>query len=455
MKIVRENLDTLNAVITVTVSKEDYSEKVENELKKVARKVSMPGFRPGMVPKGMVRKMYYISILTDEVGRMAINSLFAYLRDEKINFLGEPLIHDEKQKPLDWENDSEFEFCYELGLSPEFTLQIPDDTFDFQDIVVAEETLNENIENLAKRYGQEAKGENIREGDLISGEFVETDADGNALEDGIRKKVYFMYDRIPLDTDKELLKDIAVGSIVKFHPTQAFADAKTASIYMGIPENEIGNLSANFNFEILEISRMSPSEINQDFYDRLFGVGNVTTEEEFRSKLTEILKSDAQNESNLKLLNDIREGILKVNKLDLPEKFLRRWLIIKNEGKYTEEDIDRMFSQDRNIICWDIIRNRVAKENGIQVESDEISARARAMVSNRFSEMGMPVNDPDLVNSYAEKVLSNEEEKEKISSLILEQKTLSYLSTLVKTNPVPVDYKEFWASLQSEVATEV
>jgi trigger factor len=454
MKIVRENLDTLNTVITVTVSKEDYSEKVDNELKKVAKKVSMPGFRPGMVPKGMVRKMYYTSILTDEVGRTAINSLFNYLREEKINFLGEPLIHDEKQKPLDWENDTEFEFCYEVGLSPEFTLEIPNKTFDYKDIVVSEDTLNENIENLSKRYGQEAKGENIQEGDLIAGEFIETDAEGNALEDGIRKKVYFMYDRIPAEADKELLKGASTGTTLKFHPTQAFVDAKMVSIYMGIPENEVGNLSANFNFEIMEISRMAPSEINQEFYDRLFGAGNVTTEEEFRSKLTEILKGDAQNESDLKLLNDIREGILEVNKLELPEKFLRKWLNIKNEGKYSEEDLDRMFSKDRDIICWDIIRNRVASENGIQVELEEISDRARAMVANRLSEMGMPVNDPNLLNSYAAKVLSNEEEREKISSLILEQKTLSYLRTLVKTNPVPADYKEFWASLQPEAATE-
>lgn len=445
MNVTKENIDGLNAVITVTVTSSDMKEPVDAAIKKLGKTVNMPGFRPGMVPAGVVKKKFGKAVLAEELNKLSNQALFDFIRNNNIRFLGEPMISEDRQIPIDLDGAEEFNFHYDLGLVPSVNINTDAlGSFTKHSITVDDATLEENIDNLRKRYGKEEKAESVDEGDMISGEFFETDAEGNAKEDGFVKKTFFIYDRIENDDVKNLLKGAKSGEELTIHPTKLFNDASKTAVYLGIKEEEAQNLGADFKFRVGDVNRVVAADMNQAFFDRLFGPDKVHNEEEFRAELTQILQRDAQNESDVRLLNDIRATLLEKTSFDLPEKFLKRWIMTVDKNVPTAEAADEHLEKNREGIRWEVLRMILAEENQITASEEEIYNNARSMVIGKLAEMGMPADDEERLKKIVFNVLENDNEYNKIRSFIIEQKVLTQLRDKVTVTEKQTDYRDFW-----------
>lgn len=445
MNVTKENIDGLNAVITVTVTSSDMKEPVDAAIKKLGKTVNMPGFRPGMVPAGVVKKKFGKAVLAEELNKLSNQALFDFIRNNNIRFLGEPMISEDRQVPIDLDGAEEFNFHYDLGLVPSVNINTDAlGSFTKHSITVDDATLEENIDNLRKRYGKEEKAESVDEGDMISGEFFETDAEGNAKEDGFVKKTFFIYDRIENDDVKNLLKGAKSGEELTIHPTKLFNDASKTAVYLGIKEEEAQNLGADFKFRVGDVNRVVAADMNQEFFDRLFGPDKVHNEEEFRTELTQILQRDAQNESDVRLLNDIRAALLEKTSFDLPEKFLKRWIMTVDKNVPTAEAADEHLEKNREGIRWEVLRMILAEENQITASEEEIYNNARSMVIGKLAEMGMPADDEERLKKIVFNVLENDNEYNKIRSFIIEQKVLTQLRDKVTVTEKQTDYRDFW-----------
>lgn len=445
MNVTKENIDDLNVVITVTVQQSDLKQPVDNALRKLGKTIQMPGFRPGMVPRALIKKKYGKAVLAEELNKLAGEALFGFIRENNIRFLGEPLISEERRQPFDPDTTEDFQLHYDLGLVPPVKVD-PSllGSFTRALIKVDEATLEKNIENLRLRYGRHESAELIEEGDMISGTFFETDEKGNEKEGGFFKDAFFLFDRIAKEEVKELIRGAKTGEELNIRPGGVFADERQISIYMGIKEEEAASIPENVKFRIKSISRRVPAEINQEFFDRLFGAGKVSSEEEFRRELAEILRRDAQQESDVRLLNDIRAAVLAKVNFALPEKFLKRWLMNTNKNINTPEAAEEHMEINRDGIRWEVIRMVLAEENNISASEEEIYQNARSMVIGKLSEMGLPTDDEDRLRKIVFNLLENENEYNKIRSFIIEQKVLSLLRGKVSVTEREVNYADFW-----------
>lgn len=443
MNIAQEKINDLHSRIKISITPEDYTGRVEEQLKKLRKNVNMPGFRQGNVPTGLVKKMYGKSAIADEVGKIAVNNLYQFIQDNKIDFLGDPILAEESPS-LDFDFGKEYEVIYELGILPEVKIEIPGEKFRYYEIEIDADTLNENIDAQRRRMGKNIEAEQVEDGDMVMGEFFEADENGNPVEGGFSKQTYIFHNRINSDEAKQKLIGAKAGDVIAITPLEAYKDDTTAEMYLGLKKEELAEKNAVMRFRVEKANRMEAAELNQEFFDALFGPGKVNSEEEFRTELSNILKRDAQTEADFRLLNDIRARILETHRFDIPEAFLKRWMLIKEEGKKSAEDIDGEFENSRDVIRWEIIRKKISDANDLKVSEQDIHDRAEAMVRNRLAEMGMPLDDQERIHAIAHNVLENQQERERIAASIAEEKVLYHLKGLVSTSPEKIDYKAFF-----------
>lgn len=454
MLITKENIDALNALISIKIEEADYTDKVEKALKSLKQKVSVPGFRPGMVPVGMIKKMYGKQVLSEEVGKITVDALYQYLDKEKIEYLGNPLPNQDKNI-IDWDVQKEFTFYYDLGIAPDFEIQMPVNyTFNHLIVEVDDDVLTSEIEKLKSRYGRSINPENVEEKDLVIGQITEL-ADGAPKEGGLKKQTYLIVDKLH---DEKVKKDFIgkkIGDVITFNPKTAYKDDVTASIYLGVKPEEMANVSDEFQLEITGINRMMPAEMNQEFFDKVLGEGSVQNEEEFLNRIREFLKSDLQGESNAKLFNDIRNELLNQNIFTLPDDFLKRWLKVKNAEKadFNPDKIEEDYDQGKDVIRWELIRKKIVTQNNIQVSEEEIVQEAKRTVVSRLNQMGYSLPE-ERIQEAAVRLLSSEQEYEKIINFLYEIKALELLKSKVNINEKPILYSEYLSQLQ-ETGKEV
>lgn len=444
MQIKVENIDQLNALVNIKVEQADYSDKVEQALKKLKNKVNVPGFRPGMVPASMLKKMYGKSVLSEEVSRLMVDAMYKHLDENNIEFLGQPLPNVEKTN-IDWDSQTEFEFFYDLGLRPAFEVAIPTkEKFENLVIKIEDKVIDEEVDALRKRYGKVEDSEIVGENDLVSGQLVELNEDGTPKEGGIDKQVYFMLERIEDKKAKKALIGAKKEDVVKLNAKTAFKDAATAAIYLGVKEDELANLGENYEYTISAIQHMAPADLDQEFFDRLFGKDQVTSEADMRAKIGEMLQMDLQGESNARLLNEIREKVLNNTNFELPDSILKRWLVAQDEeGKnFSEENIDSLYNEQRDVFKWELIRNQIVKENNIDVPKEDIENEAKRTVFNRVRQMGYSLPE-ERINELAHQLLHDHNEFNKIVAFLQEIKVLELLKSKVKMTEKEISYTDF------------
>jgi trigger factor len=449
MEIGFETKANLTAEIKVEVVSSDYTEVVDKALKSLKHKVNVPGFRPGMVPVGMIKKLYGKAVLSDEIGKITIDALFKYLDEQKISYLGQPLPSLSKNETIDWDNQKDFVFYYDLGLSPVFELQIPSEAFTSYQVEVGDDVLNKEINKLAERNGRNINPEVVEEKDFVMGTATELSEPGVVKENGVSKTIYVFSEKIDDSDSKSKIIGAKVGDVLELDVKKLYKDDVTAGIYLGVKAEEVSDLSNLFRLEITTINRMVPAEMDQEFFDKVFGEGQVTNEEEFKDKLRGFLKNDLQSESNAMLLNSIRKGILDANVFELPDDFLKRWLKVKNEDnkKVDVEEILNDYENNKQYIRWEIIRNKVVAKYEVNLEEGELMDAARVDVMNRVTRMGYQL-PPERIDEFAKTLLSNQEEADKLINGILETKALRKIKDEANIVESTIGYDDYLALLE-------
>jgi trigger factor len=444
MNITRENIDELNAILKIKVEKNDYAGAVDKVLHDYRKKASVKGFRPGMVPAGIIKKMYGKAILLDEVNKLVSSSLSKHLIDEKLNILGEPLPSIKSKSDLDFDNKEDFEFAFDIAFAPKYELKLSKkDKLTYYEIKVDDEMVKQTIESHAARNGKTEEADVVIEKDLVRGKYEQLDQDGNVLEGGIvNDDALFAVDKIQEESIRALVIGAKKDDIVDFDIKKAFSNARDVASMLGIDKEVAEDLTGNFRFTVKTISRHTPAEVNQDLFDKVYGEGTITSEKEYKAKIVAEIKESFVSSSDYKLLLDAKEALVGKAKMTLPDEFLKRWLVAVNK-ELTEEAVEKDYDKMQADLAWQLIKNNIIEEQGIKVEEQDMIDFAKKSVLMQFQQYGL-MNLPDeQLEAYAIQTLKNEDERRKMLDRKYEEKIIEYLKETIKLESKEVTSVEF------------
>jgi trigger factor len=445
MNISRENIDELNAILTVSIEKNDYEATVNDVLKNYRKKANMPGFRPGMVPAGLIKKMYGKAALAEEVNKILSKSLTEYIHAENLNVLGEPLPNDEKQPAIDWDNQTDYSFVFDIGMAPEIKVKLDEGTtIPYYTIAAGEEMISKQMDAYAGRLGENKVVESAGENDTVRGNFVQLDEEGNELEGGIKA------DKVVIAID--LMKDAEVkasfigkkaSDVVIFDPVKTYENKHEVGHMLNISHEAAETLSGNFKFTIVEVLHFEKAELNQDLFTKIYGEDSgISTEEEFKARIKSEIEENFVYSSNYKFAIDSRDALLKAIQFDLPEAFLKRWIKATNE-KMTDEQIESDFDNFMIDLKWQLIKDRIVKDNELKITEDDVRGLAKEMAAAQFRQYGLNNVEDEHLENYANHMLKNEEERRKLVSRKQEDVIIATIKDKVTLDLKEVSFEEF------------
>jgi len=435
------NNNTLSATVTITLTPEDYKPAVETELKKVQRQVTVPGFRPGKVPMGLVKKNHGRNVLVDEVNRLASDKLFGYLRDEKIDFLGQPLMSKEAESKINFEVEENFVFAFDLGLAPDFKVNLSnEDVVTKYKVTITDEMLEEEVNNVCKRFAEVTDVEKAGEKDVIYGEVTELDEKGEPFEGGVlNQAVSFTADLIKNEVLQKQLIGIEKEVKITVNIFTLFNDNETViSNTLNIPKEGVNDLNKEFALKISEIKHYVDAEINQDLFDKIFDKGTVTTEEGFHEKIKENVESYYDNESNNHVEHEVSHIIGDKHSFELPDAFLKRWLVETQPDTYKAENIDEKYEQEKAGIRYSLVRERLQNEHKLEVKQEDIENASLGYTYNLFAQYGMTNPDAASVQAFSQEQLNKEEHRNKMADIAMNRVIIQ----LVKNEVLTIEEKE-------------
>lgn len=446
MNITRENNDELNAVIKLTIAKEDYEPKVAEVLKSYQKKANMPGFRPGKVPAGLVKKMYGKAVMADEINKLVSENLSNYLTENKLNILGEPL-PSEQQQTIDFDTQDSFEFAFDIALAPEVEVKLTKrEKLNYYKIAVSDDMVEGQIRNLTGRFGKNETVEAVTDKSLAKGSVVQIDKSGNVVEGGISAEDTVMSLAIVKDEkEKKKLLGKKVGETVDFDLKKAFPNDTEISYILKISKEEAAAVKGAFRFTIQEITEFIDPELTQELFDQLFGAGVVQSEEEMKAKVKEDLARNFEMESEYKFSVDAREKL--VSKLDvkLPEDFLKRWLKATDRGeeKMTDEQIENDLPKFLEDLKWQLIKNEVVRANELKVEQEDVVNYAKKSARMQFMQYGLTNLPDEHIEGYAMDMLKNEDQGRRMAEAAVSEKVMAFIKEAVKVEEKEVSREEF------------
>ena len=445
MNITFENPDKVNGLLTITVEKEDYQEKVEKTLKNYRKKAQVPGFRPGMVPMGMIKKQYGTAVKVDEVNRLLGEKLQSYILENKIRMLGEPL-PSEKQTPQDLEQDGPFTFVFDIAVAPEFTAELTaKDQVDYYAIKVDDKLIDQQVQMYASQAGEFVKGEVYEGNDTLTGDLRQLDEQGNTLEGGITADSgMIMPAYIKDEAQKKLFDGCKAGDIITFNPKKAYPDndAEVAAL-LKVDKEQVKDLTSDFSYQVTEVRHFQPAEVNQQLFDRVFGEGTCQDEKAFRQKISDMLQAQLVQNSDYKFLMDVRAYMeKKVGKLEFPEALLKRVMLQNNKDK--EPDfVEKNFEGSIRELEWHLIKEQLVAAQEIKVEEADLKAIAKEAVRQQFAQYGMSEVPDDVLENYAAEQLKKRENIDNFVDRAVDVKLTEKLKTVVKLNEKSVSLEEF------------
>lgn len=444
MNIVRKDIDQSNAIITLRVEKADYAEKVEKTLRDYRKKANIPGFRPGMVPVGLVKKMYGKAVLAEEINKIVSDELFKYIRENNVNMLGEPMPNETEQQEIDFNTQEDFEFVFDLGLAPEFDVEVTGkDKVKYYNVAVSDEMIENQVKSYTARYGKYVQEETVEEKDMLKGEMLEL-ADGKVNESGIKLSDAVLTPAyIKDEATKALFVNTKKGDVITINPAKAFDDAAEISSLLKISKDEAKNITSDFQFKIEGITRYHESAIDQELFDKVYGEGVVSSEEEFKAKIKANIQESLQGDSDYKFGVDAREMLLaKYDNLVFPDAFLKRWVLATNEN-LTVETLEADYSKMIADLKWQLIKDKIAKANDTKIETADIEEYAKKITKAQFAQYGMLGIDDELVDNYAKDMLKKEETLKGIIEKVAENKVFDIVKTKVKLETKEISIEDF------------
>jgi trigger factor len=441
MNITRENIDQLNATIKVKLGPEDYKQKVDDALKNYSKKVSMPGFRPGKVPAGMVKKMYGKSILAEELNKLLNDSLYKYIQENNIEMLGNPIPSADEKNNID-ENQTEFEFKYDLGLAPTFNVELNNkEKYPFEVIKIDEKLVDRQMNDMAKRYGKIINPENSTKEDLILVDMVEVNEQNEIVAAGLFRSASLFMERITGDAVQQKLIGIKKDDKVTLNATELAADAEYFATLLKADKEKVA--ASNLQLTVKEISRIAPADINQELFKKIYGEGVVNNVEEFRAKLKEDLGKSFVGESDRKFMNTVVNSLKQKVNLQLPDEFLKRWLLVVNEKPISKEQLEQEYPLYAEQLKWQLIENKIIKEKEIKITQEEAIDYVKNLLRENYLRYGQANVDEKELNDAAKNILSKEDEAKRIFDQMYEQRLLAIFKNTFTLEQKEVEHDEF------------
>ena len=446
MKISFECADTINGLLTMTVEAADYQEAVEKSLKNYRKKAQVPGFRPGMVPMGMIKKQYGTAVKVDEVNKVLGEKLYEYIQENNIKMLGEPLPNQEKQVPQDFEKDDDLTFVFDIAVAPEFKAELTGkDKIDYYNITIDDKMIDDQVQMYASQAGEFVKADVFSGNDTITGDLRELDENGNTKEGGIvTEGAMVMPAYIKAEDQKKLFDGAKPGDIITFNPKKAYPDndAEVAALLKTEKEN-VKDLNADFSYQITEIRHFQPAAVDQKLFDRVFGEGTVKDEKEFRQKISDTIAPQLQQNSDYKFLLDVRQHMeKKVGKLEFPEALLKRVMLQNNKDKGADY-VEKNFEGSIKELGWHMIKEQLVAANNIKVEDADLKAVAKEAIRAQFAQYGMSNVPDDVLENYAAEQLKKRENVDNFVDRAVDVKLTETLKKVVKLNEKSVTLEEF------------
>ena len=429
------NNDSVRGLIKLEIVKSDYEAAVEKSLRSFRQKANVPGFRKGMVPMGMVKK----------VNRLVSDNLFKYIRENNLNILGEPLASEAEPSALDFDKDEDFVFNFDVALAPEININMSkEDTLPYYEVKIDDDMLNKQVEAYTANFGTYEAGEEVEEKDLVKGTVAELE-NGAPKEGGVVvENAVLMPMYIKDEAEKAKFIGSKVNTVVVFNPNKAYegAEAEIAS-FLHVEKEKVAELTGDFSFEIKEISRHKNAELNQELFDKVFGESVVTSEEEFRNKIREALAEQFTPQCDFKFLSDAREVLVKkAGELKFADDILKRWLLVANE-KNTAENIENDYPHIIEDLTYHLIKESLVKANGLKVQDADIEEFAKRVAKAQFAQYGMLSVPEDALENYAKEMLKNKQTLQNILDRAVEEKLAAWLKEQVTIDKKEVTADEF------------
>ena len=453
MKITFDCPDKINGLLTMTIEPADYQEQVEKTLKNYRKKAQVPGFRPGMVPMGMIKKQYGTAVKVDEVNKLMGEKLYAYIQENKIQMLGEPLPNQEKQVPQDFEKDGELTFVFDIAVAPEFKAELTaKDKIDYYKIKADDKLIDDQVQMYASQAGEFVKAEVFSGNDTITGDLRELDEQGNTKEGGITTEGgMVMPAYIKAEDQKKLFDGAKPGDIITFNPKKAYPDndAEVAAL-LKVEKDQVKDLTADFSYQITEIRHFQPAEVDQKLFDRVFGEGEVKDEKAFREKIAENIAPQLQQNSDYKFLRDVRQYLEnKVGELQFPEALLKRVMLQNNKEKGADY-VEKNFEGSIKELKWHLIKEQIVAANNIKIEEADLKAVAKEAIRAQFAQYGMSNVPDDVLENYAAEQLKKRENVDNFVDRAVDMKLTEVLKNVVKLNEKEVTLEDFNKLLQEK-----
>ena len=454
MNISFEAPDKINGLMTITLEKDDYQGEVEKTLKDYRKRANVPGFRPGMTPMGLIKRQYGAAIKVDVVNKMLGEKLYEYVRENKIQMLGEPLPSD-KQEALNFESDEPLTFVFDIAVAPEFEAKLSaKDKIDYYNITVDDKLIDQQVEMYQQRAGHYDKVEayDAEQRDMLKGDLRELDADGNVKEGGIEvADAVLMPQYMKVDDQKKLFEGAKLGDIITWNPRKAYpeSDVELSSL-LKIQKEDVKDHEGDFTYQITEISRYVKAEIGQELFDQTFGEGNVKDEKEFRQKISDIISQQFKADSDYKFLLDVRAHMeKKVGKLEFPEALLKRVMLNNNKDK-GEKFVEDNFEASIKELGWHLIKEQLVAAQEIKVEDDDLKQVAKEAARAQFAQYGMSNIPDEYLDNYAQEMLKKRENIDGLVDRAVDLKLTAALKGVVKLNEKDVTLEDFQKMLQEK-----
>ena len=445
MNISFECADKVNGLMTIVVEKADYEEKVEKTLKDYRKKAQMPGFRPGMVPMGLIKKQYGTAVKVDEVNRLLGEKLYEYVRENKIQMLGEPLPNEEKQQAQDFLQDGPYTFVFDIAVAPEFKAELTgSDKVPYYDIKADDKLIDDQVQMYASQAGEFVEAQEWSGNDTLKGDLRQLDADGNTLEGGIQTEGgMVMPSYIKGEDEKKKFDGAKPGDIITFNPKKAYPDndAEVAAL-LKVDKEKVKDLTADFSFQITEIRHFQPAAVDAKLFERVFGEG-VKDEADFRQRISDAIKPQLQANGDYKFMLDVRKYMeQKVGELTFPEALLKRIMLNSNKDKGADF-VEKNFKASVDELKWHLIKEQLVVASGVKVEDDDLKQVAKAAIRQQFAQYGMTNVPEDVLENYANEQLKKREQVDQFVDRAIDAKLAEALKGTVKLNTKEVTLDEF------------
>ena len=445
MNITKTDLDKLNAILNVKIEKADYDEKVEKSMKDLRKKASIKGFRPGMVPSGLVKKMYGKNVLIDEVNKILSDVLWNYVVENKLNILGEPLATDNNLDKIDLESNPTFEFSFEIGISPEIDIKIDKKVkLPIYNLSVDQESIDNYKNYYTRNHGSYVPADESDENSMLKGRMVQINEDGSEMVDGIvNEKSKLLVSVVKDEEIKKQFIGLKVNNPISFDIKKAFPNDDEIAGLLNQKKQDLILTSDNFSFTANEVTTFKEAEINQELWDKIFGKDVITSEEQFLEKISAEISDSYKAESEYKLKADIRSQLMAQATFELPNEFLKKWLKKTSEKELTDEVLEKEYPAFQEDIKWQLVKEKFIKENDLKITEEEVNDLATQVAMAQFRQYGMNNVPEEYLDEMAKRILSSEKEKKRIEEKKVEDKVLEFVKESINLEIKEITPEEF------------